>query len=577
MAVNDGILDQPIERELAESWDNPWGQTGYEARSEQNEAEELEVASLLASRRERMVRVERSIPEIGTFKTPQQASYQAFARFHDTDEFNLQFSETEYRSFDAIVAQRAFEEKNFDFNPLTSDRHDLHGHYAPLRKNIAIVRNFIYSKYFNNSRYGNQDTFNAWDPEEAHCAAILPQIAEMLGEALYKGKQGTAPGFNSLDLDLANTPDMGAAAIYDHLVKLQNERSFKHPLKWLMGKPNYAWNLPPLEESPFRPEYMRLSALGVEPWVGPARSKGEKMMKLGQKLQYVGATVNVAERLDRPVKDKAIYYGKKILENFRIIGGDTDRNAGLAINDNDEIRQVFRLVEASVIFKHKYQEMLVENPSLAQHPDFIAAQDAINKLACMVKKQAVEDLYQEGRNADAQSLAESLASLPPEYTDGRETFTSLAGKLHNGFREIARMKGLPFPAHSVSPQEVAMLMAQAQSQGMQQTNTEALQYQQQLAALRAREHAGFQARTANPADLQFLKNMGINGNAPDARAAAQKAMGDLAGTKVDSHIAQISNNPNALRLAQEVNQQKPKAPTREEMLAAEQQARQQGR
>lgn len=123
------------------------------------------------------------------------------------------FSPNRYSAFD-----RQFE-LNANFPALTNPGMDYPGagpgsysYWKPLRTNLAIVRNLIYSQYFPDGE------FNPSDKEDQKKRQMIEEMANELGGVFARS---TLPlvgeTFSGLPVSLANIPDQGAQRIYKYL------------------------------------------------------------------------------------------------------------------------------------------------------------------------------------------------------------------------------------------------------------------------------------------------------------------------------------------------------------------------
>ncbi len=501
--------------------------------------------SELAARRKEIVRVERQL-EIGPLCAPAHDTFSGYKAIHDyglqgeTGSFPVQFNPFTFGIFDGQICQK-FEGSDFPNGELSNQEHLNYEKHASLRRNIAILRNYLYVHYFGKNGY------QPFLEDDRKAKEKIEDMAKCLGEGLSNAVSNNAfaNAMNPIDMAQASDPDQGVVYLYNYMLHLQDKRtsmrSALNPLNW-STMPGTHWELPAIEDSPFAPIYMKMEQLGVEPYIDyTPDSLGEKLANLGVQMDFTRAQLRVPEQLSKPVRDESIYLARKILDNFRILAGTNPRNSNLSINEADELQQIERIFDVSVVYKDKYCQLVNQYPELTNNPAFQSANDAISKLTYLVKLQALEELDKEGNSNRAQLMAELMDRIPPSHRpQPGETFTRLMSRLEAGLEEAARLRGIA--PRAITNQQSVIDAAQEKQHIEQQGHMDVSKLLQQAADKDAVRKA------ANNNNLQSLES---SLQTEQGRKLAREMAAKLPGN--DTRILQ-ANHPTAKAMATHTHQ-----------------------
>lgn len=538
---------------------NPGGQIdSYDVADirEEFQAKEFEAERKeIEERKNRIIRVQRQL-EIGDLVAPTSNSFGGYKAIHDyglveeSGTFPVQFNAFQFGIFDGKIAE-GMEGEEFPNGPMSNLAHEDYPKYTNLRRNIAILRNMLYVECF------GRDGYQSFIPSDARNRAKLERMAEMLGDALAKGKNGKAPFFNSLSIDDASVPDQGVVTMYNYLLEIEKQ-PWHRPIIDALKSPfttdkSYEWNLKPIEQTPLAPAYMKLDEAGIETYTNfTPKTRGEAIANLGVQLDYARAQLEVPQMLSKPVRDKAINLAMIILENFRLRAGNNPENSNLAMNPQDEFQQIQRIYDISLVYKDKFSQIALQNPAIMNDPTFLNANDAIAKLTYLVKMQALEELTSEKNEKSSQVMAELMDRVPLDHRpQPGETFDVLVSRLEKGLMEAARLRGLPGPWMGMSQQA-----AQAAVSGAENEKRISNQrgHEDVSTALQEAQNKKMNARI-DEVDKEYAAYFG-GGKNPISEAGSSISAGTIAGT----------NNQTANKIAHKLEEAKARQQLQQEAV-----------
>ena len=361
----------------------------------------------------------------------------------------LDFNPKKYE-FDNIVAHFAELPQVFD----KKNRH--YEKYADLRLNLAVMRNYLLNHFFPDGDVEN-------DKEDRRAAHSLNQIAMYVGDMLHRGNRWLPSLGPSVTLSRASEKGTGAAEIYQKLRTGEKQRLLLSPVlvpvNLIRNRSNMIWRLPPLPETPFDPRnlaapldtYMPDEDIGTygggtggEQAPLPDRERwnviSHSFADLGAGL--AGATVPLAtvDDLSQPVKTRAIELAREILEKLKLKFSDTPVEALLDRVDTAEVYQLLRETQRlSDLFYMQAGRAALTHPDFFEDRDIVVAFDALGKLSCQAKLQALKYAEESGSDESALRIAREIEAMPASWRDpGTFTVGHLLGSVQIGLEKIFR-------------------------------------------------------------------------------------------------------------------------------------------
>ena len=359
----------------------------------------------------------------------------------------LDFSTKRYE-FDSIVAHfaklpAAFDPKNSKYEK-----------YADLRMNIAVMRNYLLNHFFPDGDVDN-------DVRDQNAAHSLNQVAMHIGKMLERGNQWTPSLGPSVTPSRASVKGEGAAEIYQKLLRGQTLRKVVSPvmapINFVRGRSNMNWRLPSLEETPFDPRNLAApldivtsdsdvsSSSGGRPDSrGPLPDRerwdviSHSFDDLGAALAGAAAPLATVDDLSQPVKDRAIELARDILEKLKIRFSDMPVAALLDHSDTAEVYKLLRETQQlSQLFYSQAGRAVLTNPNLLYDSDVQIAFDALGKLSCQAKLQALKYSEESGNTENALMIAKDIESMPESWRQaGNMTVGQLLGAVQLGFERV---------------------------------------------------------------------------------------------------------------------------------------------
>lgn len=453
----------------------------------------------------------------------------------------LDFWPEQFPAFDSLVAQTYL-------NPAFSlSNHPDYFDYEPLRDNVAAVRNYILQHVL--------EGVDTSDPQQVENATrTVEQMGREIGVALQRDTLFRRPGSDHLDVLKASEPGVGAAYMYELLVRKQEKNKFLRPVKSLFGFDYSAWKLPPVEQSPFSRQHVEEFCLGndglapqepdtpqQEPEAPPgvpestpeeqrAREQADAVVAPAaadnaaqtnaRKLSVLGATIagsafslDRVRKLPEPVKERSVELAREILEKLRIGIGDADREQWLTQSADAALAQGSAIASLAELYASTYQAGLAADAALKDDPLVQCGNEAIGKLAYLTKQQAAYALLQEGQRDDAQSLMAELQSYPESWKQvDNVRIGDLLDQIQAGMeRSFAAAQRLSLEhGGKMSPQQLQQLL---QNGGLSQQDLDTVRHMQAQAASMpveptkaAKQHAETIVRSAAPEPVAHQGN-----------------------------------------------------------------------
>lgn len=404
----------------------------------------------------------------------------------------------------------------------SNDPHPHYLDYQPLRENIAVVRNFILQQMTENG--------DLTKPEQ-NAAAInnLDYMGLEIGRALQRGSRFSLRG-DTLDPVKASQPGTGAAEIYAFLHQKQESNKFLHTFKKMAGRDYSGWGLPPIDNSPFNTreaEAFRNNTPQIPLQQNPAPSPapeaqpivnpsvefapttgldgGRQLAILGSTLAGTAMSLERVRRLPKPVRDESIALARHILDNLRFGVGETaPRGEWMQRPEEQVLEESNALVSVANLYADMYNNAQAAHPDAASDTTLQQSNEALGKLAYLVKERSVQQLEAQGNTREAALLQQEIARYPDSWKEADGTqMNALLSQLNAGL------------------QQAETLIAQAQAVGLSPVQTQAILQEAEAKPIHN------PALLASTLDAQILQQ--LQAQKQEAKAAAPQAplRGDL--------------------------------------------------
>lgn len=431
----------------------------------------------------------------------------------------LDFWPEDNPAFDGVVAG------TFLPAAFNTPEHPNYFNYEPLRDNLATVRNVLMNMLVDPIPEGD-----GHDKANHQALLKLEQMAREIGVSMERDKL-LLPGPNTTTLNTAALaePGIGAAKMYEFLLKKQNRSMWLHPIDWLRGRDYSHWNLPPLEQSPFSAEHVaqfhpNYTPPGVDPRapdvelptpeIAPitpeaAPEAAKDPFSIGHEIALAAASATAAahalrsvDTLPRPVKNRAVELARDILDKLKIRFCDDTAIEWMQHPSDETLAMGESIAEVLTLYNFTFHNALAENPDLQQDAALSTANLAAGKLAYVLKMQALAALERETNPDDAALVLGEIQSMPDSWKQlgADETIASLLEQVDQGI-EVSH-------AAAMQAQEVRMRGGQQQdgvanAQAQQEALVAAQRAREKRLALEEALHHGISAE-----ELSAMKSLG---------------------------------------------------------------------
>ncbi len=489
--------------------------------------------------------VERVRGSVGRWLIPKKATLAAHYALIKDKQRDIDFSPANYPGFDAIFTER-YEGAGF-FDPL----HDNFPRYAPLRDNLATVRNYLLVQYFPDD-----------SPDDHTRIQHLREISEFLAEGLSNDRVflGLVPNHNPfkpfIDVKRASAPDgEGARYLYEKILEMQRHSNWTRPfspLTGLFGGGAYGkWNLPDLHHSIFSHDAEHdakevTDAKDVAAKVAELSTTYDKLeekrealakrQRLRDNARDVDSLANqllfsfyqmrdAVEDLAAPIRRDAIDIAHEILRKLSVSLGSSPITNGLSFKPTDDnaalgsSSSVARMITRMTGMMRAMGEDVMLNPAVAR------AHQAIGQLAYLAKQEALGIATAAGDAKLSSSLREQLSDMR-SLGVGREgkTFGSLMDQLKEGLETLEqKLRGAGI---AIDPKTVGSnTVGRGSGSQAQAVNTARQQASQQQAQQSTKQQQGL--------------NQAQQGQATQMNAQAQASVAQMQATvKVQTPLNQ---------------------------------------
>jgi hypothetical protein len=388
---------------------------------------------------------------------------------NDTDR-DIRFNGRKYGIFDSVIVHEVgLDDQNNSLSPAFNPNHPRYKDYGPLRRNLAILRNYLMVNEFPDAVYKPGDVLPEHQEDKQNLLRLQdmatalgkelggtlqrPRLLERWGQSATRMLTGgdMTQANTSAFMEAANIPDVGIATMYKFLLDKQGKATIMDA--FLSKLTPSSWNLPPLEQSPFSNENMLLY------------SRSSAMSNIANAFQNITANVRSVDSLS--VEDKAVSVeeARKILENLRIRMGQGREGERLDLTDTRRSECV-TLLHAAIAFQDSMAALVKIDPNVLHNPDLIAAAQALEHANYQVTMDAARMLDKEGRHAEAQAMMARAQDTPEQYrtpmtlkeiTERLDTGLDIAGELEKTYEsKLSQMR-----AGRIPPSQQALQAQQA--------------------------------------------------------------------------------------------------------------------
>lgn len=369
---------------------------------------------------------------------------------------DISFNPRQYKLFDWEIAD--FLQDDRRHQAIDNPKNQYYEAYAPLRQNIAVVRNAIYTHYFPDGEY------NPSDPSDVAKRAKIHQMARKIGHELkwqsrmqWLYNMGT---FNFSEKDFCikrfgqyGQEHFGAQKIYQMLYNKQESLSW-NPIHWLMGRANrHDWGLPHPEESPFCQQDMREAIyndnrneeMGIEDCGPTLCNTALDTEGIAAKLK-TGITTENIQAMDYDQREESIELGREILRKLRdVCAGRSERMHEGKDHQQLDLERAHLVNGLAENYLQLYQDLLMRDSSIQHDSTFDRARIAIGKLGHLTMLNAMSNCSPEQQR----EFQAAYDQLPEEYkkvADDNEA--DLMRDVEAAMQEICNRQGIRHRAPS---------------------------------------------------------------------------------------------------------------------------------
>ncbi|MEI6730922.1 MAG: hypothetical protein WCL30_06645, partial [Pseudomonadota bacterium] len=274
----------------------------------------------------------------------------------------------------------------------------------PLRRNLAILRNYIMVNMFPDGEFEPEGDSEAAKQDRKNLQKVK-DIAEYVADALidandakqmdffesignfFSSKRKYKPDFSNF-LDLANVPDKGLVYLYDHVLAIQRDNSV---LDWLPFRTTPRdWQLPERQNSPFS-DYNMANF-----------NNAATMTKVVDSFDRVTTHCNSVDSLSKRDKEISIQEARYIIEKLRV---EIDESSVFTIEIKDDRQAIARMsLKVAYAFRNALSDIAKSSPDLLTgDPDIIEAVEALGHMNYRFKNY-LADMFKEENNSQGTEI-----------------------------------------------------------------------------------------------------------------------------------------------------------------------------
>jgi hypothetical protein len=340
-------------------------------------------------------------------------------------ENGIRFSPRAYGNFDGLIVKQCGE-THTAFNTADADYDD----YAPLRRNLSILRNYLLVHYPAEGEAG-QANIAAMRMLAVELGRALsgggaaPLAAEKWWQKILRMLLGGKPARPAPGkfLSMANMPDQGIAFMYAHLRKFMESQLPANAAPGAQAPRD--WKLLPLEQTPFSGENME------------RHSRSSQMGQIADAFELVARQLRSVDDLRQQEKDESVQHAKDILENMRIIVAN--RGEKRVDVEDPVVREARVMLQAAVAYRNALVDLASRDSHALGDPGLNEAADAVDKLSYRMRVEEKE-MQREEAKPEAQKATEQRIAKTPSKNKTKEPVAALLKKLDVGFNRANEMR-----------------------------------------------------------------------------------------------------------------------------------------
>lgn len=310
-----------------------------------------------------------------------------FALMQSETATDIRFSPRNYPLFDGVIYKECGA-----MHPAFNAAHRHYGIYAPLRRNLAILRNYLMAHY---------------PPSGEHAAfhqKLLALMATQLGAAfkssgklpwrtwlyltflrMIAGQKRAGREYTGF-LELAAIADRGVSFMYHYLRVLMDTPAFQNAIPGEQWPKD--WMLLPLTQTPFSGENILLHSDAVQ------------MQQIADALENVAKNFRKVDEMHETDRAISVQHARDILNNMRILATGLQEEKTHDSVDR-RMADAHDMLQVGLSFKGEMAEVAKSDPQLLNNPVIQQATASISKASSYVR-------------SETKTVAKETKQRPPE-------------------------------------------------------------------------------------------------------------------------------------------------------------------